>query len=122
MHRARTVSTNAQLQQKDEEQIRRAQLRFKYPILALYRLQINNCHKYSIAQAWNNNRNHNTISKGNLNSIHRPYTKSLSKNMWQSRGPGSFQERQHHQEPPGGHQGQEQHLTKKVEQSTGKVS
>ena len=50
-HRARPVCTNAQLLWKEDEHVRKALLRCKYSIWALNRLQINNNHKYSIAQA-----------------------------------------------------------------------
>ena len=87
-HRTKAVCANPQLLHKEEEHIRDALIRYKYPTWVLNRLKSKNNHKYSNTQACSSSRDNstspnNTNNQNNHSFIHMvvPYTKGLSKSF-----------------------------------------
>ena len=85
-HSARIFCAHAQLLQEEEEHIRSALTRYKYPIWALDRLQINSNHRHSSTQTHSNRNNHITNTHDSNNNHNNtkmvvPYTKGLNKSF-----------------------------------------
>ena len=72
-HRARTVCANQWLLFKEEEQIKGALQRFKYPICPLNRCKIKSSHRFDTTHTHSDT----TTTTNNNNHMVVPYTKGL---------------------------------------------